>query len=73
MSNLQAIESAIRSGQMAKANADFRKNGYQFGSPQDTSKVHGNALGEENTRKTKQFWLGPEKTFDIPEEVKFIC
>jgi transketolase len=72
--NLQAIESAI---QEARADGERPtlisvKTVIGYGSPQaGTSKVHGNALGEENTRKTKQFFgWDPEKTFDIPEDVK---
>ena len=72
--DLPAIESAIR-----EARADHErptlisvKTVIGFGSPQaGTSKVHGNALGEENIRKTKEFFgWDPNKTFYIPEEVK---
>jgi transketolase len=72
--NLQAIESAIWE---ARADAERPtlisvKTVIGYGSPQaGTSKVHGNALGEENTRKTKEFFgWDPEKTFFIPEKVK---
>jgi len=43
-----------------------------YGSPQEgTNKVHGAALGEENVKKTKEFFgWDPEKTFFIPQEVK---
>ena len=72
--NLQAIESAIH-----EARADGErptlisvKTIIGYGSPQaGTSKVHGNALGEENIKKTKEFFgWDPRKTFYIPEEVK---
>jgi transketolase len=43
-----------------------------YGSPgQGTNKVHGAALGEDNLKKTKEFFgWDPEKTFFIPQEVK---
>lgn len=43
-----------------------------FGSPQqDTAKVHGSPLGEEDLKKTKeQFGWDPEARFFIPEEVR---
>jgi transketolase len=72
--NLQAIESAIQQAQADRKRPTLIsvKTVIGYGSPQaGTSKVHGNALGEENTKKTKQFFgWDPEKTFDIPEEVK---
>jgi transketolase len=41
-----------------------------YGSPQEgTSKVHGNPLGEENLRKTKEFFgWDPDRTFVVPGE-----
>lgn len=43
-----------------------------YGSPmQGTSKVHGNPLGEENLRKTKEhFGWNPEVSFYVPDEVR---
>ena len=43
-----------------------------FGSPQqDTAKVHGSPLGEEDLKKTKErFGWDPEARFFIPEEVR---
>jgi transketolase len=72
--DLRAIEAAIR-----KAQADGErptlisvKTVIGYGSPQaGTNKVHGNPLGEDNIRKTKEsFGWDTEKTFFIPEEVK---
>ena len=72
--DLQAIESAIREAQAdgERPTLISVKTIIGYGSPQaGTSKVHGNALGKENIRKTKEFFgWNPEKTFDIPEEVK---
>ena len=72
--NLQAIESAIWEAQAdgERPTLISVKTIIGYGSPEaGTSKVHGNALGEENTRKTKEFFgWDPEKTFHIPEEVK---
>ncbi|RYY27505.1 MAG: transketolase [Chitinophagaceae bacterium] len=72
--NLEAIEEAIKNAQ-AQANKPSIisvKTIIGFGSPlQGTSKVHGNPLGEENLKKTKQT-LGwdPDKSFYVPQEVK---
>lgn len=43
-----------------------------YGSPlKGTSKVHGSAMGEENVKKTKEFFgWDPEKTFYVPDEVR---
>jgi transketolase len=72
--NVQAIESAIRAAQAdgERPTLISVKTVIGYGSPQaGTSKVHGNALGEENIRRTKEFFGGdPEKTFEISEEVK---
>jgi transketolase len=72
--NLQAIESAIREAQAdgEKPTLISVKTVIGYGSPQaGTSKVHGNALGEENIRQTKEFFgWDPRKTFYIPGEVK---
>ena len=72
--DLHAIETAIRE---AQADTDRPtlisvKTVIGYGSPQSgTSKVHGNPLGEENLRKTKEFFgEDPDKTFYIPKDVK---
>lgn len=70
--DLEAIEAAI-----VAAQADPRPSLISvrtiigFGSPQEgTSKVHGNPLGEENLRKTKEFYgWNPDQTFFVPDEV----
>ena len=72
--DLQAIEAAIREAQADSERPTLIsvKTVIGYGSPQaGTSKVHGSALGEENVRKTKEFFgWDPQKTFCIPEEVK---
>ncbi|HVG15736.1 MAG TPA: transketolase [Chitinophagaceae bacterium] len=72
--NLKDIEDAIRK---AQANAEQPslisiKTIIGYGSPlQGTSKVHGNPLGEEHLKKTKEaFGWDPEKKFFIPDEVR---
>ena len=68
--DLDAIEAAVRAAQ-----ADERpsliavRTTIGFGSPQEgTSKVHGTPLGDENMRKTKQFYgWDPDKTFFVPD------
>ncbi|MBC8163269.1 MAG: transketolase [Roseiflexaceae bacterium] len=70
--DMQAIEDAIHA-----AHADDRpsliavKTVIGFGSPQQgTSKVHGNPLGAENMRATKQHYgLNPDATFEVPPTV----
>ena len=71
--DLEAIEAAIRAAQ-----ADDRpsliavRTIIGFGSPQEgTSKVHGNPLGADNVRATKQhFGWDPDKQFYVPDEVR---
>jgi transketolase len=71
--DLEAIEQAIRAAQ-----ADERpslisvKTVIGYGSPaQGTSKVHGNPLGADNVRKTKEYYgWDPDKTFVVPDEVR---
>lgn len=71
--DIQAIESAIREAQADSKRPTLIsvKTVIGYGSPQaGTNKVHGNALGEENVRKTKEFFgWDANKTFYIPEEV----
>lgn len=70
--DLPSIEDAIHA-----ARADERpslisvKTIIGFGSPQQgTSKVHGNPLGKDNMRATKQhFGLDPDATFQVPPAV----
>ncbi|WP_069658366.1 transketolase [Arcticibacter eurypsychrophilus] len=72
--DLEAIEKAILEAQAEtnKPSLIAVKTIIGYGSPQEgTNKVHGNALGEENVKKTKEFFgWDPEKTFYVPEEVK---
>ncbi|MBO0935479.1 transketolase [Fibrella sp. HMF5335] len=71
--DLGAIEAAIKAAQ-----ADDRpsiiavRTIIGFGSPQQgTSKTHGSPLGEENVRKTKEFFgFDPNQSFVIPDEVR---
>jgi transketolase len=69
--DLEAIEQAIRA---AKAETERPsliavRTHIGYGSPlQDTSKAHGNPLGEENVRKTKEFYgWDPDKQFYVPD------
>jgi transketolase len=72
--DLHAIETAIREAQADTERPTLIsvKTVIGYGSPQEgTSKVHGNPLGEENLRKTKEFFGEIRiKAFYIPEEVK---
>ncbi|QDK80049.1 transketolase [Spirosoma sp. KCTC 42546] len=72
--NLDAIEAAIRLAQAETERPSIIavRTIIGYGSPQEgTSKVHGSPLGEENVRKTKEFFgWDPDKSFVIPEEVK---
>ncbi|WP_121357318.1 transketolase [Flavisolibacter nicotianae] len=72
--DLPAIEQAILEAQADTEHPTLIsvKTVIGYGSPQaGTSKVHGSALGEENVRKTKEFYgWDPNQTFYIPEEVK---
>jgi transketolase len=70
--DLQAIEAAIRAAQDATDRPSLIsvRTVIGYGSPQEgTSKVHGNPLGEENLRKTKQFYgWDPDAMFAVPGE-----
>jgi transketolase len=72
--DLIAIENAILQAQEEKQRPTLIsvKTIIGYGSPQEgTNKVHGSALGEENLKKTKEFFgWDPEKTFFIPDGVK---
>ena len=75
--DLGAIERAIH---LAQINTDKPsiiavKTIIGFGSPQEgTSKVHGNPLGEENLKKTKEnLGWDPNEYFYVPDEVKEHC
>ncbi|MDT3405343.1 transketolase [Mucilaginibacter terrae] len=72
--DLIGIENAIREAQEEKEKPTLIsvKTIIGYGSPQQgTNKVHGNALGEDNLKKTKEFFgWDPEKTFFIPDGVK---
>ncbi|MCJ8209230.1 transketolase [Mucilaginibacter sp. RS28] len=72
--DLLAIEKAILEAQQEKEKPTLIsvKTIIGYGSPQQgTNKVHGSALGEENLKKTKEFFgWDPEKTFFIPDGVK---
>ncbi|MXV51105.1 transketolase [Pedobacter sp. HMF7647] len=71
--DLAAIEQAISVAQAEteKPSLISVKTIIGYGSPQEgTSKVHGNPLGEENLKKTKEFFgWDPDKTFYVPAEV----
>jgi len=72
--DLDAIEAAIRAAQdeTERPSIIAVRTIIGFGSPQEgTSKVHGSPLGEENVRKTKEFYgWDPDQTFVVPDEVK---
>jgi transketolase len=72
--DLAAIEAAIKEAQADTERPTLIsvKTIIGYGSPQEgTNKVHGAALGEENVKKTKEFFgWDPEKTFYVPQEVK---
>ncbi|MCD8740852.1 transketolase [Mucilaginibacter roseus] len=72
--DLKAIEEAILAAQAVtdKPSLISVKTIIGYGSPQQgTNKVHGNPLGADNLKKTKEFFgWDPEQTFVIPEEVK---
>lgn len=72
--DVEAIDQAIRAAQAETDRPSIIavRTIIGFGSPQEgTSKVHGSPLGEENVRKTKEFYgWDPDKTFFIPDEVK---
>lgn len=72
--DLSAIETAISKAREIKDKPSIIsvQTIIGYGSPlQNTSKVHGSAMGEDNVRKTKIFFgWDPDKTFFIPDEVK---
>ncbi len=65
----QAIENAKK--ETEKPSLIIIRTHIGYGSPkQDTPSVHGEPLGEENLKKTKEFFgFLPEKYFFVPEEV----
>jgi transketolase len=71
--DLVAIEDAIRAAQAETERPSLIavRTVIGYGSPQQgTSKVHGTALGEDNVRKTKEFYgWDPDKKFFVPPEV----
>ena len=68
--DLLAIEQAIRAAQAETTRPSLIsvRTIIGYGSPQEgTSKVHGNPLGAENLRKTKEFYgWDPDKMFEVP-------
>ncbi|MBA4166237.1 MAG: transketolase, partial [Chitinophagaceae bacterium] len=72
--NLDAIEKAIVNAQQVtdKPSLIAVRTIIGYGSPlQNTSKAHGSPLGEDNVKKTKEFFgWDPEKKFFIPDGVK---
>jgi transketolase len=68
--DLRAIEQAIRAAQTETERPSLIavRTTIGYGSPQEgTSKVHGNPLGEENLRKTKEFYgWDPDQQFVVP-------
>ncbi|RZJ70730.1 transketolase [Flavobacterium sp.] len=72
--DLAEIEAAILAAQKEtdKPTLISVKTIIGFGSPQQgTNKVHGNPLGEENLKKTKEhFGWNPDETFFVPTEAK---
>ncbi|GAB3754121.1 transketolase [Spirosoma pomorum] len=72
--DLDAIEAAIKAAQSETERPSIIavRTIIGYGSPKEgTSKVHGSPLGEEDTKKVKEFFgFDPEKSFFIPDEVK---
>ncbi|QQL49588.1 transketolase [Mucilaginibacter ginkgonis] len=72
--DLDALKEAIETarGVLDQPSLICVKTVIGFGSPQEgTNKVHGAALGEENVKKTKEFFgWDPNKTFFIPDGVQ---
>ena len=70
--DLTTIEDAIRAAQAETGRPSMIavRTVIGYGSPQQgTSKVHGNPLGEDNLRKTKEFYgWDPDKKFFVPPE-----
>ncbi len=69
--DLAGIEAAIRAAQAETERPSLIsvRTIIGYGSPlQDSSKVHGSALGPENVRKTKEFYgWDPDKQFFVPD------
>jgi transketolase len=69
--DLAGIEQAIRAAQAETGRPSLIsvRTVIGYGSPQEgTSKVHGNPLGEENVRKTKEFYgWDPDAKFVVPD------
>ncbi|WPV66557.1 transketolase [Chitinophaga sp. LS1] len=72
--DLNAIEAAVQKAQQVtdKPSIIAVRTIIGYGSPlADSNKVHGSAMGEENVRKTKEFYgADPDKQFYVPAEVK---
>lgn len=72
--DVNAIEDAIKRAQQETERPSLIsvKTIIGYGSPlQGTSKAHGSPLGEENVKKTKEFYgWDPNKYFYVPDEVK---
>lgn len=72
--DLEAIDGAIRAAQAETERPSIIsvKTIIGYGSPQQgTSKVHGSPLGEENTRKAKEFFgWDPNQTFVVPDNAR---
>lgn len=72
--DLKAIEEAVITAQKVNDQPSIIavRTIIGYGSPlANSNKVHGSAMGEENVRKTKEFYgADPDKQFYIPEEVK---
>ena len=72
--DLDAIEAAVKKAQEVtdKPSIIAVRTIIGYGSPlADSNKVHGSAMGEENVRKTKEFYgADPDKHFYVPAEVK---
>jgi transketolase len=72
--DLDAIDAAIRAAQadIDRPSIIAVRTQIGYGSPQaGSSKTHGSPLGEENLRKTKEFFgFDPDQSFVIPTEVR---
>lgn len=72
--NMEAIDKAVHAAREEKERPSLIacRTHIGFGSPrQDTAKVHGAPLGEEDLRRTKEFFgWDPEAKFLIPPEVE---
>ncbi len=72
--DLDAIEQAIKAAQADTERPSIIavRTIIGYGSPlEGTNKVHGSPLGEENTRKVKEYFgFDPNKTFVVPDGVK---